>query len=84
MRSPSHASIAGSTVSEPIMAIATTMMVPVPNEAKVTLPVMYRPAIATITVEPDTSTARPDVAAAAIRAASGSRPALRSSRSRLM
>ena len=60
------------------------MIVPVPNEAKVELPVMYRPAIAMITVVPETSTARPDVAAALASACSGSRPALRSSRSRLM
>ena len=64
--------------------LITTMIVPVPNEANVELPVRYIPAIATITVRPETSTARPDVAAAASSAASLERPALRSSRSRLM
>ena len=40
--------------------------------------------MAAITVKPETSTVRPDVAAAAFSAASLLRPALRSSRSRRM
>ena len=83
-RSPSFESRAGSTVSEPIIATPTTRIVPVAIEAKPLSPVKYMPAMAAITVKPDTSTARPEVAAAAASAASGSRPALRSSRSRRM
>ena len=63
-------------------ATATTMIVPVANEAKLEIPPRYMPAIATITVKPEISTARPDVAAAASMAASVSRPAARSSRAR--
>ena len=81
-RSPSFERIAGSTVSEPITAIATTMMVPVANDENVAAPPKYMPAIATITVSPEIRTARPDVAAAASRAASSERPRARSSRSR--
>ena len=84
MRSPSFESRAGSTVSEPSIATPTTTIVPVAIEAKPLSPVKYMPAMAAITVKPETSTARPDVAAAASSAASGSRPALRSSRSRRM
>ena len=81
-RSPSFDSTAGSTVREPITAIATTMIVPVANEMNVGAPPKYMPAIAAITVMPETSTARPEVAAAASSAASSERPAARSSRSR--
>ena len=81
-RSPSQASIAGSTVSEANIAIATTRIVPTANEMKALSPLMNMPAIATITVRPEISTARPEVAAATCRASSGLRPAARSSRSR--
>src|SRR5262249_62426475 len=67
-RSPSQASMAGNTVSDPTTATATTMMVPVAKDSKVGAPAGYIPAIAIITVKPDTSTARPDVAAAAEKA----------------
>ena len=80
--SPSTDSTAGSTVSEPIIATATTTMVPVANEVNVGAPARYMPAIAIITVKPETRTARPDVAAAASMAASLSLPAARSSRTR--
>ena len=83
-RSPSIESSAGRTVSEPVTAIATTMIVPVANEMNVAAPPRYMPAIAAMTVMPDTSTARPEVAAAASSAASSLRPAARSSRSRRM
>ena len=83
-RSPSFESTAGSTVSEPSTAIATTRIVPVANEMNVGAPPKYMPAIAAITVKPDTSTARPEVAAAASSAASSLRPRARSSRSRRM
>ena len=82
-RSPSQLSIAGSTVSEANTATATTRIVPIANEMKVLSPLMNMPAIATITVTPEISTARPDVAAAASSAALSLRPAARSSRSRL-
>ena len=81
-RSPSFDSTAGSTVNEPSTAIATTMIVPVANDMKVALPVTYMPAIAMITVTPETSTARPDVDAAACRDTSSEFPAALSSRSR--
>ena len=71
-------------MSDPIIAIATTRIVPVANEANVALPVRYMPAIADMTVNPETSTERPDVAAAICSAASGLRPFARSSRSRRM
>jgi hypothetical protein len=81
--SPSLDRSAGSTVSDPSTAIATTMMVAIANELKTSSPVKNMPAIAAITVKPETSTARPDVAAAASSAAVSLRPAARSSRSRL-
>ena len=81
-RSPSQARSAGKTVSEPATATATTMIVPVANDVNVDAPPRYIPAIATITVRPETSTARPEVAAAASSDASGLRPDARSSRSR--
>ena len=82
-RSPSSASIAGSTVSEPTTATATTSMVPSAKPLKILLPAKNMPAIAMSTVSPLTSTERPDVAAAASNDASGSLPFARSSRSRL-
>ncbi len=81
-RSPSQLSIAGSTVSDAKTAIATTKIVPSANEMNALSPLMNMPAIATITVAPEMSTARPEVAAAASRAAPSLRPAARSSRSR--
>ena len=81
--SPSTDRSAGSTVSEPSIATATTSIVPTANDMNVLSPERNIPAIAMITVMPEISTARPDVAAATSRAASGCRPAARSSRSRL-
>ena len=78
MRSPSLESMAGRTVSEPTIATPTTRIVPVAIEAKPLSPVKYMPAMAAMTVKPEISTARPDVAAAAASAASAiaARPAL--------
>src|SRR3954463_11883841 len=76
--SPSFESRAGRTVTEPVRATATTRIVPVANDWNVGLPVRYIPAMAIITVKPEISTARPEVAAATSSAASGSRPASRS------
>ena len=64
------------------MAMATTVIVAMPNEAKVASPVRNMPDMATSTVSPEMSTDRPDVAAAASSAASSLRPLARSSRSR--
>ena len=47
------------------MAMATTRIVPSAKEMKALSPLMNMPAIATITVTPEISTARPEVAAAA-------------------
>ena len=80
--SPSRESSAGNTVSEPSIASATTMIVATANDANVESVVRNIPAIATITVTPEISTERPDVAAAASSAARSLRPAARSSRSR--
>ena len=51
-RSPSQDSIAGSTVSEPIIATATTIIVPIANDMNVLSPEKNIPAIAIITVMP--------------------------------
>ena len=83
MLSPSRASRAGRTVREPITATATTSIIAMPNEAKPLSPVRNIPAIATITVRPEISTERPEVAAAASRDACSLRPPARSSRQRL-
>ena len=83
-RSPSLESTAGSTVSEPSIATATTSIVPTEKDMNVLSPERNMPAIAISTVMPETSTARPEVAAAAARAAASLRPAARSSRSRRM
>ena len=82
--SPSFESSAGSTVSEPSIATATTIIVPTEKDMNVLSPERNMPAIAIRTVMPDTSTARPEVAAAASRAALSLRPAARSWRSRRM
>ena len=80
--SPSLDSSAGSTVSDPSIATATTVIVATPKDAKPGSKVSNMPAMATRTVIPEISTERPDVAAAASSAASSLRPAARSSRSR--
>ena len=80
--SPSRESSAGRTVREPSIATATTIIVAIPNERYVLSPENSIPAIATITVRPEMSTDRPDVAAAASIAARVLLPAARSSRSR--
>ena len=56
------------------MATPTTMIVPMPNEEKIGLPEKNMPAMAAMTVNPEMSTARPEVAAATSSAASGERP----------
>ncbi len=76
--------MAGSTVTEPSTAVITTMMVARPIALKSAIPVSSIPAMATQTVSPETSTERPEVAAAICRAGLGLAPSARSSRSRRM
>ena len=83
-RSPIHEIIAGSTVREPTIATPTTIIAPSPIPMNSLSPERNMPAIAVITVSPETSTARPDVAAARSSAVCGSYPFARSSRSRRM
>lgn len=64
------------------MAMNTTMIVASANPLNSRSPDRNMPPIATITVSPEMSTARPLVAAAIRSAVSASRPAARSSRSR--
>ena len=64
-RSPSLERTAGSTVSEPIIATATTIIVAIEKDSNVLSPENSIPAIAIITVTPEISTERPEVAAAA-------------------
>ena len=77
--SPRNESIAGRKVIEPSSATATTSIVPMPKPTKIGLPANSSPAIATITVTPEISTARPEVAAAISTAASDEWPRSRSS-----
>ena len=78
--SPSAERIAGRTVSEPITATATTIIVATPKGANPS-PAKSKPPIATMTIAPEMRTERPDVAAAISSASSELRPAARSSRS---
>ena len=84
MRSPSADRTAGSTVSEPIIATKTTSIAPMAKDMNVLSPEKNIPAMAIMTVTPESRTARPEVAAAASREARALRPARRSSRSRRM
>ena len=79
--SPSSESSAGSTVTEPTTAISTTEMVAIAKPSKICTPARNMPAMATMTVRPETSTERPEVAAAVRSAASLPAPLARSSRS---
>ena len=80
--SPSSDSSAGSTVTEPTTAISTTEIVAIAKPSKICMPARNMPAIATITVSPETTTERPEVAAAVRSAACVPAPLARSSRSR--
>ncbi len=77
--SPNLDITAGSTVTEPRTATATTSIVSMASEVNTAFPARNIPAIAIMTVSPDMSTARPDVAAARANAVAVSRPAWRSS-----
>ena len=84
IRSPSSASIAGSTVSDPTTAIATTRIAPSAIEVNTPKPVNSSPASPITTVIPATRIARPTVAEVAASAASAVAPSRRSTRSRRM
>ena len=73
IRSPSSASIAGSTVSDPSTAIATTRIAPSAIDVKTPKPVNSSPARPITTVVPATRIARPTVAEVAASAASAAR-----------
>ena len=79
---PEPDSSAGITVTEPIIATKTTNIAPMPSAVNVESPASSMPAIATMTVTPEISTARPDVAAAIATASLGECPRAFSSRSR--
>ena len=79
---PSKDSAAGSAVSEPRTATPTTVIAPTAKPVKMSIPVRNRPAREIITVSPDTTMARPEVAAAVRSASAWLAPAARSSRSR--
>ena len=55
--------------------MSTTMIVASPKPSNSSMPDRNMPAIATMTVSPETRTARPEVAAAIRSAVAGSRPA---------
>ena len=78
------ASRAGSTVSEPMIAVATTRIVARAMPENTPLPARNMPLIAAMTVRPETSTARPEVAAAISIASTLPAPRARSWRSRAM
>ncbi len=80
--SPISDSTAGSSVSAAATAIATTMMVPNAMPVNRSTPVRNRPASEIITVTPEITIARPEVAAAVRSASPKDFPAARSSRSR--
>jgi hypothetical protein len=82
IRGPSSSSTAGSTVSEPATAHATTVIVPLAMPLKTSERIVNMPAIAIATVVPDTSTVRPDVRAVRSSASCDGRPRRRSSRER--
>ena len=79
---PSSSRIAGKTVTEPTTAQATTAIVPLAIALKTFEWITNSPAIATITVVPETRTVRPDVRAVRSSASCEVRPRLRSSRER--
>ena len=67
-------------MAAPSIATATTSIAPSAIERIAWLSTIHRPASDTITVTPEKSTARPEVAIATERASSSGRPAATSSR----
>ena len=82
MRSPSTASVAGSSVSAASTDTSTTAIAPAAIERKIVCGTRNIPSSARTTVAPEKSTARFAVAPATATASSTSRPARRSSRKR--
>ena len=83
IRCPSSSSSAGSTVTDPATAHATTVIVPLAMPLKMSEPITYMPAIAIATVVPETITVLPDVRAVRSSAWCDGRPRRRSSRDRI-
>jgi len=83
MRGPSSSSTAGSTVSEPTTAQATTAIVPAAMPLKMSDPTTNCAAIAIATVVPAMTTVRPDVRAVRSSASCDDSPRARSSRDRI-
>ena len=81
-RGPSSRSSAGSTVTDPATAQATTTIVPAAIPLKMAEPTTNWPAIAIATVVPAISTARPDVRDVRSSASRTDAPRRRSSRER--
>jgi len=79
---PSNSRTAGSAVTEPATAQATTAIVPLATPLSTSEPTTYIPAIAIATVLPEISTVRPDVRAVRSRASCEDWPRPRSSRER--
>ena len=83
IRGPSSSSTAGSTVTEPATAHATTAIVPPAMPLKMSEPITNMPAIAIATVVPETITVRPEVRAVRSSASCEASPRARSSRERI-
>jgi hypothetical protein len=80
---PSSSSKPGSTVTDPATAQAITVIVPLARPLKMSVPMMYMPAIAMATVVPEISTVRPEVRAVRSSASCDGNPRRRSSRDRI-
>lgn len=74
---PTSPRIAGTSVSAPSTAVTTVTAAATPSLPMKLMPDTHRPQRAMITVQPESSTARPLVAAAEPAAATGSAPSMR-------
>src|SRR5215207_10269505 len=63
--SPSAAKVAGRNVRDPTTVVATARIIPIANDENSDAPAKNNPASEIMTVTPETTTARPEVAAAA-------------------
>ena len=82
-RRPKVASTAGVSVVDVSTATATARIAPVAIDCSTGVLIRYSPVTDAMTVNPDSTTAKPDVAIAASAASWGSRPARNSSRKRI-
>ena len=82
-RRPKVASTAGVSVVDVSTATATARIAPVAIDCSTGVLIRYSPVTDAMTVNPDNTTARPEVAIAASAASWGSRPARNSSRKRI-